>query len=98
MNTSRNITRTRSAFALKPALAAAAMVLLVTASPAQAQTGNKNPRVIPPDQTFRDLSYGQWGARWWSTVFSIPVVDGSHPLLSGGAFGGDDGAVFLAVI
>ncbi len=98
MNPSRNITRTRSAFALKPSLAAAAMVLLVSASTAQAQGGNKNPRVIPPDQTFRNLSYGQWGARWWSTAFSIPVVNGSHPLLSGGAFGGEDGVVFLAGI
>jgi hypothetical protein len=65
---------------------------------AQAQGGNKNPGVIPPHAKFRGLSYGEWGARWWSTALSIPVVEGSHPVISGGAFGGDNGVLFLAGI
>ena len=62
---------------------------------AQAQGGNKNTGVIPPHAKFRGLSYGEWGARWWSTAFSIPVVGGSHPLISGGAFDGHKGVLFL---
>jgi hypothetical protein len=54
--------------------------------------------VIPPDAKFRGLSYGEWAARWWSTVFSIPVVEGEHPVISGGAFGGEDGVLFLAAV
>lgn len=65
---------------------------------AQAQGGNKNPRVIPPHAKFRGLSYGEWGARWWSNAFSIPVVGGSHPVISGGTFDGDKGVLFLAGI
>jgi hypothetical protein len=44
------------------------------------------------------LSYGEWGAMWWRAAFATPVVDGDHPVISGGAFGGDDGVVFLAAV
>jgi hypothetical protein len=54
--------------------------------------------IIPPHVRYRGLSYGEWGAEWWKTVFSIPVVDDNHPVISGGAFGGDKGVVFLAAI
>lgn len=64
----------------------------------QAQGRNPNPGVIRPDATFRGLSYAEWGAQWWSTVFSLPVVEGTHPYLTGGAFGGDKGVVFLAAL
>ena len=57
---------------------------------------DENPGVVPADEKFRGLSYGEWGARWWSTAFSIPVVGGNHPLFSGGAFGEDKGVLFLA--
>jgi hypothetical protein len=75
-------------------------VLLVLAaaagSPAAlAQDSNGNPGVVPPNAHIRGLSYGEWEARWWQTLFSIPVVDGYHPGISGGAFGGEDGVVFL---
>jgi hypothetical protein len=33
--------------------------------------------------------------RWWQTVLSIPVVNGNHPVITGGAFGGEDGVLFL---
>jgi hypothetical protein len=70
--------------------------LVAVPSAALTQGGNGNPGVIPPNAQFRGLSYGEWAARWWQTAFSIPVEDGYHPLISGGAFGGADGVVFLA--
>lgn len=65
---------------------------------AQSGRGNKNPGVIPPNAQYRGLSYGEWGAKFWQAAYSIPVVDGEHPFISGGAFGGEDGVVFLAGI
>jgi hypothetical protein len=92
----RNTNPTLSALALKSALAAAVVALLFTASPAPAAAGNPNPGVIPPGSPYRGRSYGEWGALWWRTIFSIPVVNGDHPYFSGGAFGEDKGVVFLA--
>jgi hypothetical protein len=98
MKTTTNVTTTSPHrikwFALL--LAAIASVGIFQHVPAQA--GNENPGVIPPDAKFRGLSYGEWGAQWWSTLFSIPVVGGDHPLFSGGAFGEDKGVVFLAAV
>jgi hypothetical protein len=74
---------------LKSALTATVLALLVAASPAQGTGRNPNPGIIPPGSTYRGQSYGEWGAQWWKTIFSIPVVDGYHPLLSGGAFEGE---------
>jgi hypothetical protein len=45
---------------------------------------------------FRGVSYGELAAQWWSTIFAIPIVDGQHPYLSGGAFGEYKGVTFLA--
>ncbi len=98
MNNPTNMTWNSIPFTLKPALAAAAVALLVGAWPSQAQNGNVNPRVVPPNAKFRGLSYGEWGAKWWITAFSIPVVAGDHPVISGGTFGGQDGVVFLSGI
>ena len=95
---SKNTNPTLSALALKSALAAVTLTLLAATTPLHAAGRNPNPGIIPADSTFRGLSYGEWGARWWSTVFSIPVVEGSHPVVSGGAFGGDNGVVFLAAV
>jgi len=69
------------------ALAAITLALLMAASPAQGR--NPNPGIIPPGSTYRGQSYGEWGAQWWKTLFSIPVVDGNHPFFSGGAFEGE---------
>src|SRR5713226_1030898 len=75
----------------------AVVVYLVAVSyDAQAEGGNRNPRVIPPNARYRGLTYGEWGARWWQAAFSVPVVDGDHPLISGGAFGGENGVLFLS--
>src|SRR3989442_2662229 len=62
------------------------------------QAANGNPRVLPPNARYRGLTYGEWGARWWQAAFSVPVVGGDHPIISGGAFGGEDGVLFLAAV
>lgn len=65
---------------------------------AQGQGGNSNPGVLPSNAKHRGLTYGEWAAKWWQAAFAEPVVNGDHPIISGGAFGGDDGVVFLAAV
>src|SRR5262249_25296999 len=62
----------------------------------QGQGGNGNPGVIPPGARYRGLTYGEWGTKWWQAAFALPVVNGDHPVISGGAFRGDDGVMFLS--
>src|SRR5687767_13686726 len=69
------------------------------ASPASVSAqdqGNPNPGIAPPHSRPHGRSYGDWAANWWQAAFQTPVVAGDHPLLSGGAFGGEDGVLFLA--
>jgi hypothetical protein len=33
--------------------------------------------------------------KWWQDAFATPVVNDSHPLISGGSFGGENGVLFL---
>lgn len=94
----QNINQLFGASVVKLALPIGVLALLLASSGVQAAGRNPNPGVIPPDGTYRGLSYGEWGAQWWSTAFSIPVVDGDHPLFSGGAFGEHQGVVFLAAV
>jgi PEP-CTERM motif len=54
--------------------------------------------ILPPDGTYGGRTYNEWQVRWWQTVFSIPVVNGNHPLVTGGAFGGENGVQFLSGI
>ncbi len=54
------------------------------------QTGN--PIIVPPLPRL----YGQLAAKWWQEAFSIPVVNGHHPLIDGGAFGGQHHVLFLS--
>jgi len=44
---------------------------------------------------YRGLTSGEWLAVWWQAVFAIPVEEGSHPLLTGRAFGGNHDMVFV---
>jgi len=84
-----------------PASLAAVLLVLAGAEQLRADLAAnqlKNPKIILPNAKYKGLTYGEWGAQWWSTVFSIPVVDGSHPVISGGAFGGDNEVLFLAGI
>jgi hypothetical protein len=77
-----------------------AALLLVTSvvvsHHALAKGGNANAGVIPPNAHFRGFTYEDLEAQFWQTLFDIPVVDGDHPLFSGGAVAGENGIVFLA--
>jgi hypothetical protein len=73
------------------------LAALVFAGPvAGGPGGNQNPGIRPPNAQYRGFTYGEWAAMWWQAAYSIPVVDGDHPLISGGAFQGPKGVVFLA--
>jgi hypothetical protein len=76
-----------------------ALGLCLLATPFAAQAArNLNPGVVPAQASFRGLTYGEWSAKWWQAAFALPVVNDDHILFSGGAFGGDDGVVFLAAV
>jgi hypothetical protein len=61
-----------SRVALTSAIATTAVALL-TSAPRAAAAGNPNPGVIPPNATFNDKTYGEWGAAWWQWALSIPT-------------------------
>jgi hypothetical protein len=69
---STNQKRTLGVLALKPALAAATLALLVATLPAAAAGRNPNPGVLPPGSKPYGHTYGEWGALWWRWVLSIP--------------------------
>ena len=96
MQTTSNLTPMRPRRVTCLAFLLGALTLAGISHNAPAQGNNARLGVIPPNGQFRGLSYGEWAARWWSVAFSIPVVDGRHPLISGGAFGGENGVLFLA--
>jgi hypothetical protein len=75
----------------KIAMTALALIFAVVSN---ARTADKG--VIPPGASFRGHTYGEWGVIWWQAAFALPVVGGDHPLISGGAFGGDQNVVFLS--
>jgi hypothetical protein len=76
-------------------MAGLSLLCPVTRTYAQGR-GNPNPRIAPPNSRPHGHSYGEWGAKFWQAAFAIPIEDGDHPLFSGGAFGGDDGVLFIA--
>ncbi len=80
---------------LKTGGALAVMLLLGTEL---ALAGNLNPRVLPPNSTPFDHSYGAWSDAWWTWALSIPTD--TNPMLdTTGEFGllGQSGSVwFLA--
>ena len=63
---------------------------------ASAQARDQYTAVIPPHATYRGLTYGEWTAQWWQSVFATPVEGASHPLITGGGFDGENGIVFLS--
>jgi hypothetical protein len=54
-----------------------------------------SPAATAPVTRFKGLTSGEWTAAWWQAVFALPVEAGSHPLITGGAFGGNNHTVFL---
>src|SRR5512144_206128 len=84
--------------AAKSATATFAVLLTIATASPHVHAANRNPRVIPPQASYRSLTSSEWEAKWWQAAFAIPVVNGEHPVFSGGAFGGEDGVVFLAAV
>ena len=82
---------------MRTRLAGALLVTVIACTSAhQVLAANGNPGVIPPNAKYRGLSYGEWGAKWWQAAFAIPDGNGDHPIIVGGAFGGDKRVIFLA--
>lgn len=52
-------------------------------------------QIVPPNATYRGRTYGQWQVKYVQDLLATPVVNGRHPFLSGEAFGGQDGVLFL---
>lgn len=47
-----------------------------------------NPGIAPPNSHSHGASYGEWGARWWQWILSLPAPapnGGSNPLFTDGA-------------
>jgi hypothetical protein len=51
---------------------------------------------LPAPARYGGLTYGEWTALWWQAAFATPVEAGTHPLITGGAFGGNNRTVFLS--
>ncbi|HXJ55158.1 MAG TPA: hypothetical protein VNU68_00700 [Verrucomicrobiae bacterium] len=79
MSPKTNVNRILSAHALKPALAAATLALLISAWSGQAAQPNPNPGVIPVNASPYGKTYGEWSAAWWQWAFSLPAT--AHPIL-----------------
>ena len=80
---------------LKSYLVAAALALFLAGNAAMAARDPNN-SIVRPQASYQGQSYGEWAAEWWQTMFSIPVVNGQHPLLNGGAVTNGSGDLFLA--
>lgn len=59
--------------------AVALSLLLLVGSGTDVLAASANPRVLPPRSRPFGLTYGQWSARWWQWVLSIPTDQ--NPLL-----------------
>ena len=69
----------------------------VDGGPGQARHATKGPDTQGPRvlEEYKGLTPAVWLAVWWQEVFALAVEDGHHPLIDGGAFGGNNGIVFL---
>jgi hypothetical protein len=66
------------------------------ATTASATPDHVDSTVLPSHARYRGLTYGEWAAVWWQTVFATAIDAGNHhPLIDGGAFGGNNRTVFL---
>ena len=62
------------------AIVVTVLLLLTTVSIASSR-GNANPGILPPNSRVQGLTYGEWSARWWQYVLSIPAPQ--NPLNGG---------------
>ncbi len=76
-------------------MALALVALVAGSSAAYAQGGRSNSGVLPPNVSYRGFTRGEWGAMFWQAALAVPVVEGDHPFISGGAVQGPEGMVFL---
>jgi hypothetical protein len=81
--------------ALKSILTVAALALFLAGNAAMAARDPNN-SIAKPQGSYQGQSYGEWAAEWWQTMYSMPVVNGQHPLLNGGALTNGSGDLFLA--
>jgi hypothetical protein len=87
-------TRNHTLNVLKSSLILAALALFVTGNVAMAARDPNN-GIAKPYASYQGQSYGEWAVEWWTNMYSMPVVNGTHPLLNGGAIVTED-AAFLA--
>lgn len=59
-------------------IAYAVVAIFMALSLQTAFAENKNPKVLPPNSHPYGMTYGEWSAKWWQYVFSLPA--GGHPL------------------
>lgn len=59
-------------------------------------TPTTHAQIVPPNGTYRGRTYQEWQVKYAQELLATPVVDGKHPYLTGGSFGGENGVVFLA--
>lgn len=52
--------------------------------------------ILPPAGSYAGRTYNEWQVLWWQTAFATPIVNGDHPLISGGVLGEQGGVVMLA--
>jgi len=78
-----------------PVLAVVALGGLLSSQATTATLGAA-PGDPPSHAKYRGLTDGEWTAAWWQAVLAIPIEAGSHPLIDGGAFGGNNRTVFLS--
>jgi len=78
-------------------LAVISLALLGAENLGMAAGRNPNPGIVKsPSSGYRGSSYGERAAQWWQTMYTMPVTNGEHPLLTGGAVMGEDNILFLA--
>jgi hypothetical protein len=61
-----------------------------------AVSANSYAQIVPPNATYRGRTYQQWQVKYAQDLVATPVVANRHPYLTGEAFGGEDGVLFLA--
>lgn len=80
---------------LKTYLTAAVMALFLAGNAAMAARDPNN-TIVKPEGQYRGDSYAELEAQWWQTMYAIPVVNGQHPLLTGGAVVSNDIAFLVS--
>lgn len=51
--------------------------------------------ILPPGDSYAGRTYNDWQILWWQTAIATPIVNGDHPLFSGGVLGEQDGVAML---